>query len=118
MAIDRERAARRDAIGVRRAHDERAAAAHFRMENAHRIVLRIVRAEGIGADELGEAARHMRLGAAHRAHFVKDHRHAGARELPRGLAAGKTAADDVHRMVRTHGRTIDRARAPGNWRGD
>ena len=69
------------------AHDERACASHLLVQQADRVVGGIVGAEGVGADQLGQAVGEMRIGAAHRAHLVQHHRHAGRRDLPRGLGA-------------------------------
>ena len=73
------------------------------MQQADRIGLGVVGAEGIGADELGEAVGLVRIGAAHRAHLVQDDRHAGLGRLPGGFRAGEAAADDVDGL-RVHGR--------------
>ena len=54
VAIHRQRAAGGHLVGVGRAHDQRAEPAHFGMQQADRVVGGIVRAEGIGADQLGE----------------------------------------------------------------
>jgi hypothetical protein len=59
------------------------------------VVQRVVGAEGVGADQLGEPIGLVRVGAAHGPHLVQDHRHAASGELPGGLAAGESAADDV-----------------------
>ena len=58
-------------------HDQRAGQPHLGMEQADRIGSGVVGAEGIGADELGEAIRLVRVGAADRTHFVQHDRHAG-----------------------------------------
>jgi hypothetical protein len=94
-------------------HDEREAAPHLLVEEADGVVLGIVRAEGVGADELGKAVCQMRLGAAHGAHLVEDDRDAETRRLPRRLAAGKTAADDVDGGEGGHERNLG---ASGWWR--
>jgi len=76
MAVDGERAARRQLVGVGCAHDQRAGAPHLLVQQADGIVRRIVRAEGIGANQFRQRVRLMGLGAAHRAHLVQRHRHA------------------------------------------
>ena len=73
------------------------------MEQADRIGSGVVGAEGIGADELGEAIRLVRVGAADRTHFVQHDRHAGRGRLPSRLGSGKAAADDVDGLA-GHGR--------------
>ena len=50
----------------------------------------------VAAHELGEIAGGMGRGAGDRPHLVQVHRHSPPGELPRGLAAGETAADYVH----------------------
>ena len=74
------------------------AAAHLLVQQADGVVLRIVGAEGVGADQLGQAVGLVRLGAAHRPHLVQHHGHAGLGELPGRLAAGEAAADDVYAL--------------------
>ena len=102
VPVDGERAARRHAMRVGGAHDERAATPHLLVQQADGVVLGVVRAEGIGADELGEAVGDMRRGAAVRPHLHEHHRDAGARELPRRLASGEAAADDMNGRGRLH----------------
>ena len=87
VAVDRERAARRHAMRIGGAHDQRAAAPHLLVQQPDRVVLDIVGAERVGAHQLGEAVGDMRRGAAHRPHLVQHDGHAGARQLPSGLAA-------------------------------
>ena len=54
VAIDRQRAAGGHLVGIRRAHDQRAEPAHLRMQQADGVVLVVVGAERVRADELGE----------------------------------------------------------------
>ena len=98
VAVDGQRTARRQLVRIGRAHDERTRAPHLLVQQADRVVLRIVGTERVGADELGEIFGEMRLGAAHRSHLVQHHGHAGARELPCRLAAREAAAHDVHAL--------------------
>ena len=70
--------------------------AHLAVDDADRVVQRVVGAERIGADELGEALGAVRFGAAQRAHFVQDDGNVGLGDLPSRLAAGEAAADDVN----------------------
>src|SRR5205807_1228096 len=83
-------AAGRYLVRVGRAQDQRAALPHLFVQQADRVLLRIVRAEGIGADELGQARAEMRLGLPHRPHLVQDDRDTRARHLQRRLAVGPT----------------------------
>ena len=96
VTVDGQRAAGRQLVGVGRAHDQRAGAAHLLVQEADGVVDGIVGAEGVGADEFGEIFREMRLGAAHRPHLVQHDGHAGRRKLPRCLRAREAAAHDVH----------------------
>ena len=85
VAIDRQRAARRHLVAVGRAHHQRAEPAHFLMQQADRVVVLVVGAERIRADQLGVAVGLVRGGRAQRAHFMQRDRHAGLRELPGSL---------------------------------
>ena len=82
LAIHRQGAARRDLMRIAAGQDDRAAAAHFRMQEANGIMLPIIGAKGIGTDQLGQALALMRLGAAMRAHFVQYDRHTHLNRLP------------------------------------
>ena len=55
VPIDRQRAAGRQLVLVGRAHDQRTAAPHLLMQQADGILLVVVGAEAVGADQLGEA---------------------------------------------------------------
>ncbi len=72
------------------------------MEEPDRIRLGIVGAEGIGADELGEALGLVGVGAAEGPHLVEDDRNAGLRDLPGCLRSREAAADDVNGLGRAH----------------
>ena len=87
IAIDRQRAAGGQLVGVAGGHDQRAGAAHLLMQQADRVGGGIVGAERVGADQLGEAVGLVRLGAAIGAHLVQDDGNAGLRDLPRRLAS-------------------------------
>ena len=97
LAIDRQRAPSGHLICIRRAHDERAEPPHFPMDQADGVLVGIVGAERVRADELGQPVGLVGVGAPLRAHLVEDDRHARLRELPGGLGAGESAADDVDR---------------------
>ncbi|MNQ91712.1 hypothetical protein D3C85_1071060 [compost metagenome] len=99
VAIDRQGAARRDLMGVAAFHDDRAERAHLGVQQADGVVFPVVRTEGVGADQFGQAIRLVRVGldARHAAHFMQDDGHAGLGDLPGGFGAGEAAADDVHR---------------------
>ena len=95
VAVDRERAARRHLVGVGGVQDQRAEPAHLGVEQPDGAAVRVVGAERVRADELGER-RLVRGGRAHRAHLMQHHRHAAARDLPGGLGPREAAADHVN----------------------
>ena len=72
VAVDCQRAAGRNLIGVGGAHDQRTQPAHFGVQQPDRIVGGIIGAKRIGADEFSEAVGAMRLGHPVRAHLVQD----------------------------------------------
>ena len=69
--------------------------AHLPVQEADGVLLVVVGAEGVGADELGQGAGLVGGGAGRRAHLVQDDGDAGLGGLPGGLGAGEAAADDV-----------------------
>src|SRR6516162_9219256 len=77
-------------------HNERPQPTHLGMEEANGAALRIVRAERIRTDKLGQLRSLMYCSGAERAHFVQHDPHTSARQLPSALAAGKPAPDDVN----------------------
>jgi hypothetical protein len=113
VAVDGQRAAGRNLVGVAAGHDQRAGKPHFGMQQADRVGLGVVGTKGIGADEFGETVGLVGVGPAHAAHFVQDHGDAGLRGLPGSFAAGKAAADDVYWFC-VHGLEIVPARAECN----
>ena len=87
--------------------------AHLPVQEADGVLLVVVGAEGVGADELGQGVGLVGGGADRGAHLVQDDGDAHLGGLPGGLGAGEAAADDVDRFG--HGRGF-RARA-GEWEG-
>ena len=85
VAVDGERAAGRHLVGVAARHDQRAGKPHLGMQQADGVGLGVVGAEGVGADEFGQAVGLVRIGAAHRAHLVQDDGHAGLARSARRL---------------------------------
>ena len=85
VTIDRERAARRQLVGVGGVQHQRAEPAHLGMEEADGAAVRVVGAERVRADELGELLGFVHGSRTHRAHLMQHHRHAAARDLPGGL---------------------------------
>ena len=96
VAVDRQRAAGRHLVGVGRAHDQRAKAAHFGMQQSDRIVGGIIGAEGVGADQFGEPLGAVRFRHPVRPHLVQHDAHTGIRDLPGSLRPGEAGADDMH----------------------
>ncbi len=97
VAVDGQRRSRRHPRCVGLAQHQRAEAAHLGVDQPDGVMLGIVGAEAVRADELGERVGVVRLGRVDPAHLVEHHRHPGARRLPRRLATGEPAADDVER---------------------
>ena len=98
VAVDRQGAAGGQAMGIGRRQDQRAGAAHLLMQQADGVVLGIVGAQRVGADQLGAVLGLVRLGRAQRAHLVQHDGNAGLGQVPGGLAAGEAGADDVDGM--------------------
>ncbi len=95
IPVHRQRAARGQAVGLGHRHQQSIRRPHFPVQQAHGIALVIIRAEGVGADHLGQIAGAMGEGADMGAHLVDDHGHAQFGRLPGGLGSGHAAADDV-----------------------
>ena len=107
VAVDGQRRAGGNLVHVALGEDQRAEIAHFLMEQADGVALGIVRAERVGADELGEAVGVVGGGhMARAAHFRELYLVPGLSELPCGFGAGEAAADDVD--VVSHGGRIAR----------
>ena len=85
IAVDGERASRRQLVGIGRAHHQRAKPPHLGVQETDRARRGVVGAERIRANELGELPGLVHGGRAQRPHFVQHHRHAAARDLPGGL---------------------------------
>jgi len=96
LAVDRQCASGRNLIDVGRAHDQRAETAHFLMQEPDGIVLVVVGAKRIRADQLGKRRGLVGRGGAQRTHLVQHDRDAARGDLPSRLGSGKPAADDVH----------------------
>ena len=87
---------------VGRGHDQGAKRPHFLMEQPDRIILRIVGAEAVRADHLGQPVAFMRRShITPAAHFTEAHFQTRFGQLPGGFGPGKAAADDMN--VMTHG---------------
>ena len=95
VAVDRQRAAGRHLVLVGGTHHQRAEPAHFGMQQADRVVVFVVGAERVRADQFGKAVGLVGRRLPLRPHLVQRHRHARLRELPGGLRARQSAADDM-----------------------
>ena len=97
MAVDGQRAASWDRVLVALGHDQRARQAQLGVDHTDGIGLGVIRAEGVGADQLGELVGLVGVGGTNAlvAHLVQDHALTSLRGLPRGFRAGQTAADDM-----------------------
>ena len=82
-------------VGIGRLHDEGAKAAHLLVKEANRVLLMVVGAEGVGANQFSERSGLVDRGRLLRAHLVKHDGDAAAGDLPRRFAPGETAADDM-----------------------
>ena len=80
---------------VRAGNDDRIGNAHFLMQDTHGIGLGIIRSEGIGTYQFGQAVGLVCLGAAHRTHLMQNHRHAGIGSLPGSFCACHATADNM-----------------------
>ncbi len=119
VAIDRQRAAGGNLIGVGSAHDQRAEAAHLRVQQADGVVLGVVRAERVGTHQFGQPLGPMGVGHPYRSHFVQHHTAAGIGHLPGGFRASKAGANDmdgVGGVLRSggHGSHLEPDREQGN----
>ena len=100
--VDGEGRAGGDAMRVRRAQDQRAEPTHLLMEQADRVMVRVVGAKAVRTHHFGEAVGFMRWRhVAATAHFAEAHGQASLGELPRRLASGEAATDDMD--VEGHG---------------
>ena len=90
------------------------------MQQANRIVVRVIGAETVGTDQFRQTVGVMRVCSLDRAHFMQNDRHPGPGQLPSRLRPGETAADDVNRlcharaMLRRAWRRNPLHKAPGN----
>ena len=96
VAIDRERAAGGDLVGVGRAHDQRTQPAHFGVQQSDRIIGGVVGTKRVGAYEFGKAIGAMGFGHSAGTHLVQGDRNARLGELPGRFRAGEARADDMH----------------------
>ncbi len=99
LAINRQRPACRDLMGVTAGHDHAVQQPHLRVQQAHGIVFPVVRPEGVGTDQLGQAIGVVGIG--HNpcpAHLVQHDRHPGLGDLPGGFGTGQAATDNMDRI--------------------
>lgn len=65
------------------------------MKEADRVVLGIVRTQGVGTNEFGKVTGLVGLGRTIGPHFMENDGHALLEDLPGGFAAGQSAPNDV-----------------------
>ncbi len=65
------------------------------MEQPHCVLVRVIRAERIGAHKLGKAIGLVRIGCEMWPHFVQYDRHPSLHGLPSRFRASHAGADDV-----------------------
>lgn len=94
VAVDGEGGTGGDFMRIAHADDERVGAAHFFVKQTDG-ASGIVRAEGVGANQLRAIAGMVRLGLVGGTHLVDDDIHAEIGRLPRRFATGKASADDI-----------------------
>ena len=95
VAVHRQRPARRQLVGIGSAHHQRLGPAHFLVQQADSIVGPIVRAKGVGTDQLGQRVGLVGKGATNWPHFMQHHGKARLGRLPRRLRPRQTAANDM-----------------------
>src|SRR4029078_289826 len=92
LAVDGQRAAGGDLIGVGGTHDKGAQAPHFLMRETDGVVLLVVGAKRVRADQFGEQCSLVGRGFADGTHLVKNGPHAERCDLPRTLPTSPAAA--------------------------
>ena len=95
VPVHRQRAACRQLVGVRGPHHQRTGPPHFFMQQPHGVVLPVVGAEGVGADQLCQTVGLVRVCAFYRPHFMQHDRQPGLGRAPGSFRAGEAAADNV-----------------------
>ncbi len=104
VAVDRQRAARRQLVGVGRAASP-ASRAGASLHAAGRRRSPARRRSGTSSNRRARPiARSCARRSSARPHFMQHHGHAAARDLPGGLAARKAAANDMNRLKIVHRR--------------
>ena len=98
FTVDGKRAAGGDTVRIRCRDDQGSQDTHLGMQDADRIALGIVGAEGVGADQLRQPVGLMGLRAAVGPHLVQDDGHLGACQLPGRLTARETTTNHMHRL--------------------
>ena len=116
LAIDRQRAAGRNARFLSRVQDQRIKELHLGLEQP-RGVGQMLGLERIGTHQLGKAARHMSGRGLFRAHFDQLDRNAAPQELPGRLAAGQPRPHDGYAFIIHHSRRFLRRSPPQHGGG-
>jgi len=121
VAIDGQRAARRNLVFLGDRQDQRSAPPHLLVQQSDGVELRVVGAEGVRTHHLRQTIAGVSLRRPGRTHLRHHDRNPGVQKTPSGLRSGETAADDVNgddvghekrlRMRRGKARLIPRRRA-------
>ena len=95
FAIHRECAARGQAMGICRGHDQTVCGAHLPMEKTNGVLFVIIGSKRVGAHHLGQVSGLVSESCNFGAHFMDDNIHAHVRSLPGSFGPGHAAADDM-----------------------
>src|SRR5262249_46103165 len=102
LAVDGQGDAGRHLIGVGHAHDERAQAAHFLMQEPDGVEFFVVGAERVGADQFGKRGSLVGRSRAQRAHLMEHDGNSARSELPSPPPITCTASDASSAMDRNY----------------
>ncbi len=95
IAVNRQRRARGQGVLVCRRHNQAVRLAHFPVEQADRVRLMVIRAEGIRANQLCQTVGLVGKGFLGRPHFVQNNGDVLGGDLVGGFATSQTATDNV-----------------------
>jgi hypothetical protein len=98
VAVHRQRSAGGHLVRLGRRHDERVGPAHLLVQKADGVQTSVVASKGIGAHELRQQRRLVRIGLPPGPHFVNDRGNASHRHLPGCFRSSKSAPDDMDRL--------------------
>ena len=101
VPIHRQSSTCRNLMQCRHRHDQRARITHFLVQQAHGIVVLVVAAERVGANEFGQTIGLVGVGCHMGTHFVQHHGHTRLGRSPGGLAARHAPANHMYRSCHT-----------------